>query len=235
MQELLKIIKNGILDENGIFTLALGLCPALAVTTSLENGIGMGLALIFVLTCSVTIASMVRNVIQPKVRIPVFLAIIACFVTITDLSLKAYMPSLAKSLGIFVPLIVVNCIVLGRVEVFASKQPPHKACADGIGMGLGFTMGLAFIGLIREILGSGSVTLLSRTLFTVPVYKPASIMILAPGGFLTIGILMGIIAWYRKREALSKIAGAKGVKQGDMLPESPPDELLHSELADRPQ
>ncbi len=206
MQELIKIIKNGITDENAVFTLALGLCPALAVTTTLDNGLGMGLALIFVLTCSVTIASLVRSIIQPRVRIPVFLAIIACFVTITDLTLKAYVPVLAKSLGIFVPLIVVNCTVLGRVEVFASKQPPLKAFADGIGMGLGFTLALAVIGLIREVLGAGTVTLLGTKLFTIPVFSPASIMILAPGGFLTIGVLMGLISWYQKRQTLSKIA-----------------------------
>ena len=235
MHELVKIIKNGITDENAVFTLALGLCPALAVTTSLDNGLGMGLALIFVLTCSVTIASLVRSVIQPRVRIPVFLAIIACFVTITDLTLKAYIPVLAKSLGIFVPLIVVNCTVLGRVEVFASKQPPMKAFCDGIGMGLGFTMALAVIGIIREVLGAGTVTLLGNKLFTIPVFQPASIMILAPGGFLTIGILMGLIAWYKKKQTLSKIARAKGVKQEYMLPENPPDELVHSEVADRPK
>lgn len=233
--ELGGIIKNGILDENAVFTLALGLCPALAVTTTLENGIGMGLALIFVLTCSVTIASLVRKFIEPRVRIPVFLAIIACFVTITDLTLKAYIPALAKSLGIFVPLIVVNCTVLGRVEVFASKNPPVKAFSDGIGMGVGFTIALAVLGLLREVFGSGQIVFGGSKLITFPFFKPATLMILAPGGFITLGILMGLVAWYKKSRPRSRIAEAKGVDREDVLHEEPPDDLTHADVAEKPE
>jgi len=232
LKELWKIIKNGIGTENGVFTLALGLCPALAVTNTAANGLGMGLALIFVLTGSVTIASLVRNFISPRVRIPVFLAIISGFVTITDLTLKAYFPDLSKALGIFVALIVVNCLVLGRVEVFASKNPPHKAFADGIGMGLGFTIALIIIGSIREIIGSGKI--FSFSIVEYVPFKPAALMILSPGGFFTIGILMAIIAWARQRKTLSSIARAKGVKREDVMQEEPPDEITHADLREKP-
>ncbi|MFP4497782.1 MAG: electron transport complex subunit RsxE [Vulcanimicrobiota bacterium] len=232
MKEFINIIKNGLWEENGVFTLALGLCPALAVTTDANNGLGMGLALIFVLTMSVTIASIVRNFISPRVRIPVFLAIISGFVTITDLILQAYFPDLSKALGIFVALIVVNCLVLGRVEVFASKNPPHKAFADGIGMGIGFTIALVIIGGIREILGAGK--LFGHAILPAS-FKPVSIMILSPGGFITIGILMGIIAWYKNRTSLSGIAQAKGVSQEKMVPEEAPDEIKHYDKKEKPE
>jgi electron transport complex protein RnfE len=233
LKELWDIIKNGITDENAVFSLALGLCPALAVTTTLENGIGMGIALIFVLSFSVGILSALRKWIQPRVRIPVFLAVIACFVTITDLSMKAYLPSMAKSLGIFVPLIVVNCIVLGRVEVFASKNPPHKAIADGIGMGVGFTAVLALIGLVREVLGSGCITFGGKALITFPFFKPALLMALAPGGFLTIGVFMALIAWYRKIQLRSQIASATGVRHEDLVGEEPPDEISYAGVTEK--
>ncbi len=231
LKELIKIIKNGIGEENGVFKLALGLCPALAVTTDAKNGLGMGLALIFVLTCSVTIISLVRRFISPRVRIPVFLAVISGFVTITDLTLKAYFPDLSKALGIFVALIVVNCLVLGRVEVFASKNPPLKAFADGIGMGIGFTLSLILLGGIREILGSGK---LFGFDLHIP-FKPAAIMILSPGGFMTIGVLMGLFAWWKREQARSRIARAKGVRQEDVVYEEPPDEIKHADLMDRPK
>lgn len=234
LKDCFKIFTNGLWEENAIFGLALGLCPALAVTTNASNGLGMGMALLFVLTMSTFFLSLMRNYISDRVRVPFFLAVVAGFVTITELVMKAYTPELSKALGVFVPLIVVNCTVLGRVEVFASKNPPLKALADGLGMGIGFTIALIIMGGIRELLGNG-------TFFDQPVitalfstYKPILLMILPPGGFLLTGILMGLIAWYKQSKVKSEIARAKGANREDMVPSEIPDELSHAALVDKP-
>ena len=185
---MIKTIKNGIITENPTFMQLLGMCPTLAVTTSLSNGIGMGLSVTFVLTLSNILISILRKIIPQKIRIAAYVVIIATFVTIVDLVLKAYIPALSKSLGLFIPLIVVNCIILARAEAFASKNGVLKSAADGIGMGLGFTIALSIISAIREILGAG--TILG---FSVGITSPATIMLLPPGGFLTLGILLGLI------------------------------------------
>ena len=185
---MLKTIKNGIISENPTFMQVLGMCPTLAVTTSLVNGIGMGLSVTFVLILSNILISMLRKIIPGKIRIAAYVVIIATFVTIVDLVLKAYVPSLSQSLGLFIPLIVVNCIILARAEAFASKNGIFKSAADGLGMGLGFTVALSLISTVREILGNGTILGIS-----VGISNPATIMILPPGGFLTLGIILGII------------------------------------------
>lgn len=180
---------KGLWDENPTFRIVLGLCPTLAVSTSVINGIGMGLAATFVLVGSNIFVSLVRKIVPEKVRIPCFIVIIATFVTIADLFMKAYTPLLSRSLGMFVPLIVVNCIVLGRAEAFSSKRPPGKSIKDALGMGLGFTWALVLISAIRESLGNG-------TILGYPIssrFEPPLFMILAPGALLTIGLLIGLI------------------------------------------
>lgn len=184
-----KTFTNGIIRENPIFVIMLGLCPTLAVSTSLFNAVGMAAAVIFVLVFSNLVISLIRKFIPDKVRIPCFIVIIATFVTITELFMHAFVPQLFESLGMFVSLIVVNCIILGRAEVFASKNKVSLAVMDGLGMGLGFTLGIAVIALIREILGSGSIWGFKLSL----TYKPLLIAILPAGAFLTIGFLIGLI------------------------------------------
>jgi electron transport complex protein RnfE len=186
---MLQELKRGIITENPIFILALGLCPSLAVSTSLQNGLGMGLAATFVLVCSNAIISIFRSLIPAKVRIPCYIVVIATFVTIVQLVLKAYRPALDKQLGIFVPLIVVNCVILGRAEAFASKNNLIKSIVDGIVMGLGFTVALCILSAIRELAGSNKLF----GLLVVPGYNPMTVFILAPGGFFTIALVMGII------------------------------------------
>lgn len=186
---LLSEIKRGVITENPILILALGLCPALAVSTSVLNGLGMGLAATFVLTASNIIISVVRSWIPAKVRIPCFIVVIATFVTIVELGLKAWAPELNRSLGIFVPLIVVNCVILGRAEAFASRNNPLRSCIDGLVMGLGFTVALFLLSLIRELLGANK--LLGLTV--IPGYSPMTVFILAPGGFFTIAFVMGVV------------------------------------------
>ncbi len=185
-----KEFTKGFWSENPIFRLVLGICPTLAVTTTAENGIGMGLASTFVLVCSNTVIAMIRNFIPKKIRIPAFIVIIATFVTIVDLVMEGYFFALHKSLGLFIPLIVVNCIILGRAEAFASKNGVFISMIDGIGMGFGFTISLVLIGAIREILGNGSI-------FNVPIlgssYLPLLLMILPPGAFIVLGILLGLM------------------------------------------
>ncbi|MDF1616332.1 electron transport complex subunit RsxE [Petrocella sp. FN5] len=187
MKSAIKRFKSGILDENPVFIQVLGMCPTLAVTTSAENGIGMGLATTVVLIMANLVISLLRNIIPSKVRIPAFIVVIASFVTIVDFMLQGFVPALYASLGIFIPLIVVNCVILGRAEGFASKNKPFISVVDGLGMGLGFTLALGAIGAVREILGAG-------TLFGLSVmpagYVPISIMILAPGAFLVLGVLL---------------------------------------------
>ncbi len=193
-----KIIKNGIIDENPTFRLVLGMCPTLAVTTAVSNALGMGAAATFVLICSNMVISLLRNFIPAKVRIPAYVVIIAAFVTIVQLLMKAFLPALDSALGIFIPLIVVNCIILGRAEAFASKNQVVPSILDGLGMGIGFTLALTLIATIREILGNG--TFLGISLFG-PGYPPALIMILAPGGFITLGLLLGLINKIMKKKA----------------------------------
>ncbi|MDP3730270.1 MAG: electron transport complex subunit E [Candidatus Omnitrophota bacterium] len=183
---------KGLWKENPTFRIVLGLCPTLAVSTSVSNGIGMGLAATFVLVGSNIFVSVVRNIVPEKVRIPCYIVIIATFVTIADLFMKAYAPLLSRSLGMFVPLIVVNCIVLGRAEAFSSKEPPVKSIFDALGMGIGFTWALIVISAIREALGNGTIMgyYLSRT------FEPPLFMILAPGALLTIGVLIAVINYF---------------------------------------
>ncbi len=176
--------------------MALGLCPTLAVTTSVENAIGMGLAATFVLVFSNIFISMIKNLIPTKIRIPAYIVVIASFVTIVDMSMNAYTPEIHKSLGLFIPLIVVNCIILGRAEAFASKNNVVSSIFDGLGMGLGFTLALIVIGGIREIIGAGQ--FLGFQVMPLS-YKPALIAILAPGAFLVMGLLMGLLNLKKKQ------------------------------------
>lgn len=186
----LKYLTNGLIRENPSFVLVLGTCPALAVTTSGINGLGMGAATTFVLLCSNTIISLLKNLIPDKVRIAAFIVVIATFVTIVDLVMKAYIPDLYKALGIFIPLIVVNCIILGRAEAFAQKNSVWPALLDGLGMGLGFTLALTIMGSFREILGNGSIfniRLLNESASTILLF------VLPPGAFITYGLLIAIM------------------------------------------
>ena len=186
-QDLKKIFFNGIITENPTFRLVLGMCPTLAVTTSVLNGLGMGLATAFVLVCSNLVISLLRNFIPSKVRIPAFIVVIASFVTIVQLVLNAFLPDLASSLGLFIPLIVVNCIIFARAEAFASKNGPLASMTDGLGRGLGFTVSLTLISAVRELIGSG-------TLLGFPVlganYPGVLLFVLAPGGYITLGLVM---------------------------------------------
>ncbi|MCD6098218.1 electron transport complex subunit E [bacterium] len=192
-----KEFAKGILKENPILVIALGMCPTLAVTTSVENGLGMGIAASFVLLGSNIIISLIRKFVPDAIRIPIFITVIATFVTIVKLVMAAYTPALSKALGIFIPLIVVNCIILGRAEAFASKHNVVDSIADAIGMGVGFTIVLVIIGAFRELLGSG--TILGRSIFGAS-YQPALLMILPPGGFLSLGLLLMFIQWCKKEK-----------------------------------
>ena len=177
-------------QNNAVFRLLLGLCPALAVTTSAENGLGMGLATTFVLVCSNIVVSSLRKFIPAKVRIPSFIVVIASFVTVVQLCMEAYFYDLYKALGIFIPLIVVNCLILGRAEAFASKNRLFPAVVDGVGMGLGFTLALFVLGSVRELFGSGA--LLGYSVFG-PDYQPLLLMILPPGAFIAMGLLLAVM------------------------------------------
>lgn len=195
----LQIVLNGIIKENPVLTLLLGLCPSLAVTTSAGNGVGMGLSTMFVLICSNMVISALKNFIPEKVRIPSYIVIIASFVTILGFLLKAYLPELDKSLGLYVPLIVVNCIILGRAEMFASKRSVGDSALDGIGMGLGFTSALFLIGFIRELIGAGTVFGLA---VTVNYIEPMVVFMLAPGGFFVLGCLVALITALSRGRAI---------------------------------
>lgn len=197
MKTLLERLKAGILIDNPTFMQVLGMCPTLAVTTSAQNAVGMGLATTAVLICSNTVISLLRKCIPSKIRIPAFVVIIASFVTMIDLLLQAYIPALHAQLGLFLPLIVVNCLILGRAEAYASKNKVIPSLFDGLGMGLGFTLALTAIGTVREILGAGSLFGISVMPAT---YEPAIIMILAPGAFFTLAILMAILNAIRARK-----------------------------------
>ena len=185
----LRIILNGIYKENPTFTLMLGMCPTLGVTSSAINGIGMGLATAFVLVMSNLVISLVAGLIPDKVRIPSFIVIIAAFVTVVELVMQAYVPALYESLGLFIPLIVVNCIVLGRAEAFACKNKVLPSICDGLGMGLGFTLSLTILGSIRELLGSGKI--FGNIIFND--HYGMLLFVLAPGAFIVLGYLMAIM------------------------------------------
>ena len=189
-----KIISNGIIKENPTFVLLLGMCPTLATTTSSINGMSMGLATMFVLVCSNIVVSLIKSLTPDKVRIPVFVVVIASFVTILQMCLNAYLPEINKSLGLFIPLIVVNCIILGRAEAFACKNGPVASLCDGIGIGLGFTLGLTLLGTVREFFGAGSIfgfTILPET-YNVLLF------ILPPGAFISLGYLIAIVNKLKK-------------------------------------
>lgn len=195
---MLKEFTKGLWKENPTFVLVLGMCPTLAVTTSLTNAIGMGAATTFVLVCSNIVISAMRKIVPDNVRIPVYVVVIAAFVSIVEMIMAGYLPALNKALGIYIPLIVVNCIILGRAEAFANKNTIVASAFDGVGMGIGFTLALSMIASVREILGAG--TLYDHQLFGAS-FHPAGVMILPPGGFLTLGSIVGIIAWARLRRA----------------------------------
>ena len=197
----LSVLTKGIIKENPVLVLILGTCPTLAVTTMASNGIGMGLAATFVLVCSNIVISLLKNVIPDKVRIPCYIVIIAGFVTILSSLMEAFLPELYSSLGLFLQLIVVNCIILGRAEMFASKNGVVASAMDGIGMGLGFTLALVLIGSIREILGAGTWFGIS---LTANLFSPISIFILAPGGFLVYGMVIAAVNKLTKGKAIKK-------------------------------
>lgn len=193
---LFKEFFKGFYDENPVFRLALGLCPALAVSNSVQNAVGMGAAATFVLLCSNFIVSLIRKGVPKKIRIPIYIVVIATFVTIVDLAMAGFAPDLHKSLGIFVPLIVVNCVILGRAEAFAGKNNVLYSLFDGLGMGIGFTLALTVVGVVRELLGDGK-------LWGIPVmganFEPVLLFILPPGAFLTLGLFLGLFNWIDSR------------------------------------
>ena len=191
----LQLITKGILKENPTFVLILGMCPTLGVTSTAINGMGMGIATMAVLIMSNMVISMIKNLIPDKVRIPAFIVVIASFVTIIEMLMKAYIPALYASLGVFIPLIVVNCIILGRAEAFASKNGIADSALDGIGIGLGFTLSLTAIGAVREILGSGAIFGYTFAQDVMPLF-----FVLAPGGFLALGYLMVLFNKIAKRK-----------------------------------
>ncbi len=190
------VLINGLIKENPTFIQLLGMCPTLAVTTSVQNGIGMGLSTTAVLICSNVIISLLRKIIPDKIRIAAYIVIVAAFVTVIQMCLNAYLPSLADSLGIFIPLIVVNCIILARAESFASKNNIFLSAFDGLGMGLGFTAALTIISTVREFLGTGCI---AGVEITAGFIEPASIVILAPGGFLVLGMLVAAVQCIMKK------------------------------------
>ncbi len=204
----LQVFVNGLITENPTFTLMLGMCPTLAITTAASNGIGMGLATTFVLVCSNLFISLLRKIIPEKVRIPAFIVVIASFVTILEMLLKAYIPSLSESLGMYIPLIVVNCIIFARAEAFAFKNGPVLSLADGLGMGLGFTAAITILSAIRELFGNG-------TIFGAQImpesYQPMGIMLNVPGGFITLGLLLALV------NAIKHLAAKKAAARKEEL------------------
>lgn len=185
----LTILMNGIIRENPTFVLLLGMCPTLGTTSSAINGFGMGVATLFVLVCSNVAISLIKNVVPDMVRIPVFVVVIASFVTILQMVMQAYVPGLYAALGLYIPLIVVNCILLGRAEAFAAKNSPLSSMFDGLGMGIGFTLALTLLGAVRELLGTGKVFGLTL----LPEDCSMLIFVLAPGGFIALGYLIAIV------------------------------------------
>ena len=198
------VFVNGILNENPTFRLVLGVCPTLASTTSATNAVGMGLAATFVLVGSNIVISMLRNIIPDKVRIPAYVVVISTFVTVVQMLIQAFVPALYDALGLFIPLIVVNCIILARAEAFAGKNPVLVSAADGLGMGMGFTGALILIGTVREILGSG--TFFGNNVLGAG-FEPMLLAVMAPGGFIFFGLILGIVNWVSE-----KISARKGAK-----------------------
>ena len=190
----LKLIYNGLIKENPTFGLLLGMCPTLATTTSAINGLSMGLATMFVLICSNVAISLIKNLTPDMVRIPVFVVVIASCVTVLQMCLAAYLPAVNASLGLYIPLIVVNCVILGRAEAFACKHGAFDSMMDGVGMGLGFTMALTLLGIVRELLGAGSVF----DIQLLPETTNMLLFILPPGAFITLGYLIAIVNRLRK-------------------------------------
>jgi len=203
----MKTLTNGIIKENPVLVLLLGTCPTIAVTTMAQNGLGMGVATLLVLTCSNLVISLLKNVIPDKVRIPCYIVVIAGFVTVVGFLVKAFTPDLDKQLGVFLPLIVVNCIILGRAEMFASKNSVGQSLLDGIGMGIGFTLALFLMGSIREIVGSGAwmgIQLIPESI------SPIAILRLAPGGFFVYGLLIAMVNYFTKGKVIRKDMGCSG-------------------------
>lgn len=204
----LEIVKSGVITSNPVFRLMLGTCPTLAVTTAAINGIAMGAAVIFVLVCSNVLVSLLRNIIPDKVRIPAFVVIIATFVTIVQMVMRKFVPDLYDALGIFLPLIVVNCVILARAEAFASLNPVADSALDGLSMGVGFMISLTIIGMVRELLGAGS-------FFGIPISGvediTMTVFILPAGGFITYGMLLALVNFVTAK--LAKKADAKKLKE----------------------
>ena len=207
MKAILERLYNGIVKENPTFVLMLGMCPTLAVTTSAKNGLGMGLSTMVVLIMSNLLISLLRKVIPNGVRVPTYIIIIASFVTIVEMLLHAYVTEIYNSLGIFIPLIVVNCIILGRAETYASKNNPILSIFDGVGIGLGFTIGLTVIGMVRELIGNG--TLFDKQIMPES-YEPVSILVLAPGAFFVLAILCAIQNKFKLKGANRHVKGNGG-------------------------
>ena len=194
----LAIVKNGLIDNNPVLVQLIGMCPTLATSTSVVNALGMGLSATAVLIGSNAVISLIKKFIPSKIRIASYVVVIAGFVTLVEMLLKAYFPDISKTLGLFIPLIVVNCIILARAEAYASKNNVLPSILDGLGMGLGFTLALTILGAIRELLGAG--TLLGFSVFGQS-YTPMLIMLMPPGAFLTLGIVLGLINWFKMRRA----------------------------------
>ena len=201
IEELKRIFLNGIFDENPTFRLALGMCPTLAITYRASNGVGMGLATTFVLVFSNLVISLLRRVIPERIRIPMFIIIIAAFVTIVEMVMHAFLPELYDTLGVFISLIVVNCIIFARAEAFAFKNPPLKSAVDGLGMGLGFTLAITIVAAIRELLGSG--TVLGRQLMP-PGYEPMAFAVSPAGGFVILGLALAAVNRITRRGEAEK-------------------------------
>ncbi|MBQ6563762.1 MAG: electron transport complex subunit E [Clostridiales bacterium] len=193
-QNFLSVFLNGLIVENPTFVLMLGMCPTLGITTQAMNGVGMGLATTFVLVFSNLFISLLRNIIPDKVRIPSYIVIIASFVTLIDLMMQAFLPDLRASLGTYIPLITVNCIIFARAESFAAKNPPILSIADGLGMGLGFTVSITLLSCIRELFGSGTIFGLQMM---PEAYQPMAVMNQVPGGFITLGLMMILVNFIR--------------------------------------
>lgn len=193
-QNFLSVFLNGLIVENPTFVLMLGMCPTLGITTMAMNGVGMGLATTFVLVFSNLFISLLRNIIPDKVRIPSYIVIIASFVTLIDLMMQAFLPDLRASLGTYIPLITVNCIIFARAESFAAKNPPILSIADGLGMGLGFTVSITLLSIVRELFGSGTIF---EFRMMPEAYQPMAVMNQVPGGFVTLGLMMIIVNFIR--------------------------------------
>ena len=225
MKDQLKIVTNGLVKENPSLRLVLGTCPTLAVTTLAINGLGMGLAATFVLICSNLAISLLRKIIPDKVRLPAYITVIATFVTVLQMVMNAYLPDLAEALGVFLPLIVVNCIILGRAEMYASKNKPFASALDGLGMGLGFTLTLVLMGSIRELIGAGSLfglqllgegTVFGANSFAAGV-DPMAIFIMPAGGFFVFGVLMALVVWIETKtnHQIKRSVGCEGCPSKD--------------------